>query len=122
MIRMLFCLHRLPGLSPEEFHTYWRDVHGPLVAQHAPAIRLALYRQHHRASDPLLAALLKGRAIDLAFDGIAEAGWHSEADLIAGGGTPENRAVNRALVEDEARFIDLPRSPIFFYRTIDVIG
>jgi hypothetical protein len=32
------------------------------------------------------------------------------------------RAANRALFEDEQRFIDLARSPIFFARSYEVIG
>lgn len=122
MIRMLFCLRRLPTLSLEEFQSYWRDTHAPLVARHAPAIGLALYRQHHRLDDAVLGALLKGRLTDDPFDGVAELGWASEADLLGGGGTPDVRAANRELFEDEQRFIDLARSPIFFARTHTVVG
>lgn len=122
MIRMLFCLRRLPALSLDEFQSYWRDIHAPLVARHAPVIRLALYRQHHRLDDALLGALLKGRMTDDPFDGVAELGWASAADLTAGGGTPEVRAANRELFQDEQRFIDLARSPIFFTESYDVIG
>lgn len=122
MIRMLFCLHRLPSLSPAEFQTYWLETHAPLVARHAPAIGLALYRQHHWLDDPVLGALLKGRRTDGAFDGVAELGWNSEADLLGGGSDPARRAANRALFEDEQRFIDLACSPIFFARSHTIVG
>lgn len=122
MIRMLFCLHRLPSLSLEEFQTYWLETHAPLVARHAPTIGLALYRQHHRLDDPVLGALLKGRLADQPFDGVAELGWNSEADLLGGGNDPPRRDANRELFEDEQRFIDLARSPIFFARSHTIVG
>ncbi len=31
MIKLVGCLRRKPGLSEEEFHRHWKDVHGPLV-------------------------------------------------------------------------------------------
>lgn len=122
MIRMLFCLRRLPALSLDQFQDYWRDTHAPLVARHAPIIGLTLYRQHHRLDDVVLGGLLKGRLTDDPFDGVAELGWHSEADLLGGGDDPAVRAANRELFADEQRFIDLTRSPIFFARTHMVVG
>ena len=32
MIKLTFCLRRLPHLTREEFQTYWREQHAPLVA------------------------------------------------------------------------------------------
>lgn len=119
---MLFCLRRLSTLSLAEFQAYWRDEHAPLVARHAPTIGLALYRQHHRLDEAMLGALLKGRLTDEPFDGIAELGWNSEAELLGGSRDPAVRAANRELFEDEQRFIDLARSPIFFARTHVVVG
>ena len=39
MIKLTFCLHRLPGLAREAFQEYWVNTHAPLVARqkHAPA-------------------------------------------------------------------------------------
>lgn len=122
MIRMLFCLRRLPSLSLDEFQTYWLETHAPLVARHAPAIGLALYRQHHRMDDTMLGALLRGRLTDGPYDGVAELGWESETDLLRGGDDPARRIANRELFEDEQRFIDLARSPIFFARSRTIVG
>ena len=41
MIKLVFCLRRLPHLSREEFQRYWREQHAPLVARHAETLRLA---------------------------------------------------------------------------------
>ena len=33
MIKMIFCLRRRAELTREAFQAYWRDKHGPLVAE-----------------------------------------------------------------------------------------
>ena len=35
MIKLVFCLRRLPHLSRKEFQRRWREEHGLLVQQHA---------------------------------------------------------------------------------------
>jgi len=35
MVKLVFCLTRLPHLSREEFQRYWRERHGPLVRESA---------------------------------------------------------------------------------------
>ncbi|MGH7417889.1 MAG: EthD domain-containing protein, partial [Candidatus Rokuibacteriota bacterium] len=47
MIKLVFCLRRLPNLSREEFQRYWLDTHGPLVRQLAPALGVKRYVQVH---------------------------------------------------------------------------
>ena len=38
MIKLTFCLRRLPHLSREEFQAYWRETHAPLVAERAEVL------------------------------------------------------------------------------------
>ena len=51
MIRLVFLLRRAPNLSLEEFHTYWRDTHGPLVASYATVVGMLRYVQVHALDD-----------------------------------------------------------------------
>ena len=49
MIKVLAFIRRLPGMTPDEFHGYWRDVHAPRFAESAdlaPYIRR--YELNHR--------------------------------------------------------------------------
>lgn len=49
MIKLLAFLRRLPGMTPDEFHDYWRDEHAPRFAKSAelaPFIRR--YELNHR--------------------------------------------------------------------------
>ncbi|MDQ6900577.1 MAG: EthD domain-containing protein, partial [Candidatus Dormibacteraeota bacterium] len=38
MIKLVYCITRKPGLSPEEFSRYWEHVHGP-IGRRIPGLR-----------------------------------------------------------------------------------
>lgn len=115
MIKIIFCLRRLPTLTAEEFQRYWREQHAPLVRRHAAALGIARYTQSHTFFDLRLQPSVAARDPDIAaYDGVAELWWHSIDDLLAAGATRETRAAGRELLDDERHFIDLKNSPIFF--------
>ena len=114
MIKVIFCLRRLPHLSLEEFQRYWREQHGPLVRQHAEALRMRRYVQSHTLDVPANETLQQSRGTDMPYDGVAEVWWESLEELLAALSTPEGRQADRALREDESRFIDLERSTACF--------
>jgi len=121
MLRMLYCLHRLPSLSLAQFHSYWSDVHAPLVRRHASTIGLKYYCQHHSLDDEVFQRMFKGRAQDEAYDGVAELCWESKEAFLSGGGDPAIKTANMELLADELRFIDVARSPIFVTKAFEVI-
>lgn len=47
MIKLTYCLHRLPHLSRAEFQRYWRETHAPLVAAAQQALGIRRYVQCH---------------------------------------------------------------------------
>ncbi|MEW6270991.1 MAG: EthD domain-containing protein [Thermodesulfobacteriota bacterium] len=55
------------------------------------------------------------------FDGIAELWWHSAEDLAAATASEEGRRASLELLEDERRFIDLARSPLWLAREHEVL-
>ena len=120
MLKLTFCLRRLPALSAAEFHVYWLDKHGPLVRRLQPALGMVRYVQVHRLDEALEAPLGDGmrraRGAPEPYDGIAELWWESEESYRAARRTPEAREAGRLLLEDEAKFIDLARSPLWFNR------
>jgi uncharacterized protein (TIGR02118 family) len=113
MLKLVFCLRRLPHLEREEFQRYWHDTHGPLVRRHAAALRIRRYVQVHTLDDPFQDALRTGRGGPEAYDGVAELWWESRDELAAAMAEPAGQAAARELLEDERRFIDLSRSPLF---------
>jgi uncharacterized protein (TIGR02118 family) len=114
MIKLVFCLRRLPHLSREAFQRYWLESHGPLVRQLAPALRLKRYVQVHTVTSAFSEAMSRHRGAPEDFDGVAELWWDSVDDFARAGTTKEGRDAGRRLLEDEKRFIDLSRSPIWF--------
>ncbi len=113
MLKLVYCLRRLPRLSRAEFQRYWRETHGPMVRERAAALRVRRYVQVHTAEDPANEALRAGRGGPEAFDGVAELWWESPETFQAALATPEGRKAAEELLEDERRFIDLERSPLW---------
>jgi uncharacterized protein (TIGR02118 family) len=113
MLKLVFCLHRHPGLSREEFQRYWSETHGPLVRRCAEALRIERYVQLHTREDPLNPVLQASRGGPEAYDGIAELWWSDRGALEGALTTAEGQEAAQILLEDESRFIDLSRSPIW---------
>ena len=118
----MFCLKRLPGLSRQEFQRYWREQHGPLVASHAEALGIRRYVQVHTLDSPVNAAAQASRGGPEEFDGVAELWYDSLEALQAAVRTDAGRAAGAELLEDERRFIDLERSPLWFAEEKPVVG
>lgn len=102
--RLVFVLRRRPELTRDEFQGYWLDTHAPLVAGVADVLGIVRYQQVHTVSEDTTRAAAP-------FDGVAEL-WFDAA--LATGSADEQRAAAAMLLEDEARFIDLASSPIWF--------
>jgi uncharacterized protein (TIGR02118 family) len=114
MVKLTFCLRRLPHLSRDQFQQYWLETHGPLVREVAPALSIRKYVQLHTVPTPFDPQLRRHRGSPDEYDGVAELWWESFKDFAASGSTPEGREAGRRLLEDERCFIDLPRSPLWF--------
>jgi uncharacterized protein (TIGR02118 family) len=114
VIKLVFCLRRRADLSREEFQRHWRETHAPLVRERGPALGIRRYVQVHTLPAGTSAALAASRAVEEdEYDGVAELWWDSAESLAAAVSTPEGQRAGAELLEDERRFIDLARSPIF---------
>lgn len=122
MIKLSFALRRLPGMSRAEFQQYWREQHGPLVRELAPLLGIRRYVQLHTADDALNEALRAGRGGPEPYDGVAELWFDSAEAIQAATATTEGRDAALALLEDERRFIDLGRSPLWIGEEHEVVA
>ena len=123
MITIAFLLRRRAELSEEEFHRYWREEHGPLVAGFADVLAIRRYEQLHSLDPALSEALRALRDCEPAtYDGIALVSWDSLEALGTAVQTDRGREASAALLEDERRFIDLERSPLFLAEEHEVIS
>ena len=121
MIKLVFCLKRRDGLSLEEFQRYWFETHGPLVRSHAETLRIRRYVQVHSSTTPFNDALRGSRGGPESFDGVAELWWDSLDDAAAAASTPEGAAAAQELLEDERKFIDLERSPLWMAAEREIV-
>lgn len=121
MIKLVFALRRRPELSREEFQTYWRETHAPLVAARADVLKIRRYLQVHTTDlDGLHAAFQKRNGGSPApFDGVAELWFDSLAEL--GGDDDAVRQAQAELLADEVNFIDLPNSPMWMSEEFEVV-
>jgi hypothetical protein len=113
MLKIVFCLKRLPQLSAGDFRSYWADVHAPLVKKHQEILRIVRYVQVNTQLDPLTDRLRAFRDSPEPFDGVAEIWYQSREALETLGQDSRARAASRELREDEKHFVDLSRSPIW---------
>jgi uncharacterized protein (TIGR02118 family) len=122
MIKLTFCLHRLPNLTREAFQKYWHESHAPLVAKHRETLRIRRYVQLHSTTTEFNDLIRSGRNAPEMFDGVAELWWDSLDAVFAANSTPEGQAAGLALLEDERKFIDLHRSPLFLGQEKTIFG
>jgi uncharacterized protein (TIGR02118 family) len=113
MIKITFCLQRLPHLSHDGFLRYWHDHHAPLVRKHQKVLRIVRYVQLHADLGELSERLRRFRSAPGPFDGVAELWYESRESLATLGKDAAAQNASRELLEDEKRFIDLARSPIW---------
>ncbi len=112
MIKLTFCLRRLPSLSRAEFQAYWFEKHAPLVASVKDTLRIRRYVQLHSLPPEISETLRQSRAGPEGYDGVAQLWWDSFEDMASG--DPQAAEAGRLLLEDERKFIDLPNSPLWW--------
>ena len=121
MVKLVFCIHRQPHLTHEEFLRYWLDEHGRLAISLVNDLRVRRYVQLHTIETPLNDLFAAPRQALEPFDGIVELWFDSlevVEEMIA---TRPGRRAGKLLLEDERNFIDLERSHIFFGREHELI-
>jgi uncharacterized protein (TIGR02118 family) len=97
MIKLICFLKRKPGMTPEEFHAYWRDHHGPLVMSTKSGSHVRRYEQNARPLDSY-------RPGDDGWDGVTEQWFDSVADFYASLREEDYKLIE----EDTHRFLDVP--------------
>lgn len=106
MIKMMVFNKRLPGVSMEEYRTYYETVHAPLLKKLHPTI--GLYRRNYVDTDQ---SARTGRfperyLEDTGFDSVTEVvfdDWEAFETFRNQSAAPETRAL---VLEDEANFLD----------------
>ena len=114
MIKLTFALMRRPEFTRETFQAYWFDHHAPLVASVREALRIRRYAQTHSLPPEASQALRASRGGPEDYDGVAQLRWDSLDAVAAAMIDPAGVEAGRLLLEDERKFIDLARSPLWW--------
>ncbi len=115
MYRLTYLLRRNPEYSFEDFQQHWREVHGPLVAQHATALKIVRHVQVHNVANPddekpAPANSPRGQMLK-PYDGVEEVWFRHRDDVVQSLHSSEGQAAQAELLADEQKFIDLKHSP-----------
>ncbi|MFK7944329.1 MAG: hypothetical protein AB8B85_15645, partial [Paracoccaceae bacterium] len=119
----LFCLRARSEIGRTGMIDYWLDRHRPFVQGLRPLLNYAWYDQHiARGAEELEAparAYLPGHA---PWDGVASIGYAHLRDMASGLLDVRVQLANMRLVNDETRFLDLPRSALLVGTVTCVLG
>src|SRR4051794_4839160 len=99
MIKLTFCLVRLPSLSRAAFQDYWFNTHAPLVASVKDALQIRRYVQMHSLPADSHAGLRASRDAPEEFDGVAQLWYDSLDGVIENGHRPEAQAAAALMLE-----------------------
>jgi hypothetical protein len=114
MLKIVICLTRKPEMTRTEFQRRWNK-HAVLVTEVASSMGIRRMIQNHTITTPLDEGIRRGRGAPMDdYDGVAETWFDSSDALIAATLSDEGNRAAQRLAEDEATFIDFPRSRIFF--------
>jgi uncharacterized protein (TIGR02118 family) len=94
MVKLIVMMKRKPGLTPDEFSKYWKEVHASVALNNIPG--LLKYIQNHKVK-------LNDR--ETVYDGIAEL-WFNDLDSFRDMGKWYRSDAGKILSDDEAKFID----------------
>ena len=94
MVKLICFVRRKPGMEAEEFHRYWREEHGPLVASTKSGGHALRYEQNHRVRD---------HWDQPGYDGVTEQWFSSVDDFFASLQEDDYHLIEA----DVAKFIDV---------------
>ena len=114
MIKLNFCVRKKDDISADEFQDYWFNKHAPLVKSLREALHIKKYIQNHTGFAPLDDMANDTRGMTPTYDGLAELWWDDVETLQSAFSTEQGLQAAAELIEDEAKFIDLKTSTIFF--------
>ena len=124
MIRISYLMRRLPGLSLEEFQTYWSEKHPTAAPQDAfSVLGVKRYMQVLPMNTDTRDLVVGPRTgLEEPYDGMAELWVEDTETLRANWSTEKAKEYVKIFYKDEQNFIDWSRSTILVSNEINVFG
>ena len=105
---------RKPGLTQEQFSHHWRNIHGPMIANHPVMGKyIKRYVQHHMRPGENWP-----NVGPLDYDGFSESWWESLESRREMHSLPE---FQKDMIDDERQFLDMEATRILMFDTQHVI-
>ena len=123
MLKLTFCMHRLPHLTREQFQNYWENKH-PLSAPSnaVEVLGIRKYIQVFPLSEADNSSVKKVRNGSNEFDGVAEIWIDDLETFTTKWKTGEGKEAFESFLEDEKNFVDWERSICFLAEENVVLG
>ena len=123
MLKLTFCMHRLPHLTREQFQNYWENKH-PLSAPSnaVEVLGIRKYIQVFPLSEANNSSVKKVRNGSNEFDGVAEIWIDDLETFTTKWKTGEGKEAFESFLEDEKNFVDWERSICFLAEEKVVLG
>jgi hypothetical protein len=113
-VKMVVENHPKDGMGLSDFFDHWKNVHGPLVAFHGPAMGYRRYAQHYPIGDPVVARLTAERGWrNPPVGGLTEVWWTDYRGMVEGLSSESGRAASREMAKDEVEFVGAERLTAF---------
>lgn len=118
-IKLVYALRQRDGHSLEEFQTYWRETHGPLLASFQTVLQMTKYIQVHRTPGDLDEGLRASRQSLVTKEPIFNVVDHywfegSISEVVNRFKSEEGREAWKAIIQSEERYIDFAKSSLIF--------
>ncbi len=115
MLKLTFCMHRLPHLTRDEFQSYWQNQHPRSAASNAAELLgIRKYVQIFPISEEENKQVKEIRDSADEFDGVAEIWIDDLETFTTKWRTGEGKKAFEDFLEDEKNFVDWERSVCFF--------
>ena len=123
MLKLTFCMHRLPHLTREQFQNYWENKH-PLSAPSnaVEVLGIRKYIQVFPLSEADNSSVKKVRNGSNEFDGVAEIWIDDLETFTTKWKTGEGKEAFESFLEDEKNFVDWEKSICFLAEEKVVLG
>ena len=117
-IKLFAFIRRVPGVPIDEFHDYWREVHGPRIRDTPERARHVLrYEQNHRLAADYERSRHEAEVVTDDFDGVAVQ-WFDSPEVFAAFASEPTAAIGH---DEDARYLDASATTWMLTRDADVI-
>lgn len=113
MIKLILCVKRKPEVSLLQFREHWKG-YQELAVELAKALGAARFSSCLTLAVEENVQMMEARDAVEPYDAVVEMGWRTAVEFKAAINSPAAKEGIRRLRRQQAAFLDMPASPLFF--------